>query len=248
MHRPAGRLFKALSQVEHGVGLLFVVEHAGARHVIAVCRNLRCCWTDCRIRAISARFCAAPPQPELPTFFAAHGTAFAWSPKVLRAGMGAHFLLRIYRGCRSGAIIAACNRAGAGNQLPCRSHHLRHRFAATGSLVVRPRRAGNFRRIDGLATHQVGIPHLGRMESLNVAASAAVCFFEQSGKDKPEQSRPIGWDCGWQSQTFRLRQYTRFSSLISCKIVLEISSIDFVVEDNQRIPSRFIIASASLTS
>ena len=30
-----------------------------------------------------------------------------------------------------------------------------------------------------LATHQVAIPHLGAVESLNVAASAAVCFFEQ---------------------------------------------------------------------
>jgi TrmH family RNA methyltransferase len=30
-----------------------------------------------------------------------------------------------------------------------------------------------------LATHQVTIPHLGGIESLNVAASAAICFFEQ---------------------------------------------------------------------
>jgi TrmH family RNA methyltransferase len=30
-----------------------------------------------------------------------------------------------------------------------------------------------------LATHQVVIPHLGQIESLNVAACAAVCFFEQ---------------------------------------------------------------------
>jgi TrmH family RNA methyltransferase len=30
-----------------------------------------------------------------------------------------------------------------------------------------------------LATHQVVIPHMGQIESLNVAACAAVCFFEQ---------------------------------------------------------------------
>ncbi|MNM47026.1 tRNA (guanosine(18)-2'-O)-methyltransferase [compost metagenome] len=30
-----------------------------------------------------------------------------------------------------------------------------------------------------MATHQVVIPHLGQIESLNVAACAAVCFFEQ---------------------------------------------------------------------
>jgi TrmH family RNA methyltransferase len=30
-----------------------------------------------------------------------------------------------------------------------------------------------------LASQQVSIPHLGEMESLNVAASAAICLFEQ---------------------------------------------------------------------
>jgi TrmH family RNA methyltransferase len=30
-----------------------------------------------------------------------------------------------------------------------------------------------------LATHRVVIPHAGAVESLNVAACAAVCFFEQ---------------------------------------------------------------------
>jgi len=30
-----------------------------------------------------------------------------------------------------------------------------------------------------MATQQVVIPHLGQVESLNVAACAAVCFFEQ---------------------------------------------------------------------
>ena len=29
-----------------------------------------------------------------------------------------------------------------------------------------------------LATHRVAVPHLGQVESLNVAACAAVCFFE----------------------------------------------------------------------
>jgi TrmH family RNA methyltransferase len=30
-----------------------------------------------------------------------------------------------------------------------------------------------------MATQQVAIPHAGEIESLNVAASAAVCLFEQ---------------------------------------------------------------------
>ena len=43
-------------------------------------------------------------------------------------------------------------------------------------------------------------------------------------------------------------QYTSRSGLISCRMVVEISSIDLVVVDSQRISSRLIMASASWTS
>ncbi len=43
-------------------------------------------------------------------------------------------------------------------------------------------------------------------------------------------------------------QYSSFSGLTSCKIVVAISSIDLVVVDSQRMPSRRIIASASWIS
>lgn len=48
--------------------------------------------------------------------------------------------------------------------------------------------------------------------------------------------------------TGKTDQYSRRSGLISCRIVVAISSIDLVVEDSQRMPSRFISCSASLTS
>jgi hypothetical protein len=43
-------------------------------------------------------------------------------------------------------------------------------------------------------------------------------------------------------------QYDRRSSRTSCMIVAAISSIDLVVDDNHRMPSRFIIRSAASTS
>ena len=43
-------------------------------------------------------------------------------------------------------------------------------------------------------------------------------------------------------------QYSRRSGAISCRIVVAISSMDFVVDDSQRMPSRRIRSSASLTS
>ncbi len=43
-------------------------------------------------------------------------------------------------------------------------------------------------------------------------------------------------------------QYASRSGWISCRMVVAISSIDLVVVDSQRMPSRRIMASASLTS
>ena len=53
----------------------------------------------------------------------------------------------------------------------------------------------------------------------------------------------------WQCYRGGRRYQLIFTSVfISCRIVVEISSMDFAVEDSQRMPSRFIMASASLTS
>ncbi len=41
-------------------------------------------------------FCGVPRRLGFSMCFACPGTVFAWSSKVLRAGMGAHFLLGIY--------------------------------------------------------------------------------------------------------------------------------------------------------
>ena len=49
-------------------------------------------------------------------------------------------------------------------------------------------------------------------------------------------------------QRFFSDQYSSRSGLISCRIVVAISSIDLVVVDNQRMPDLRIIASASATS
>lgn len=54
----------------------------------------------------------------------------------------------------------------------------------------------------------------------------------------------------WSSKLGRMAtsQYTSRSGLISCRMVVEISSMDLVVVDSQRMPARRIMASASLTS
>lgn len=111
--------------------------------------------------------------------FCAPGTAYAWSSKVLRAGMGAHFLLEIYEDVvpetlieRLAIPVALTDSHGAQALDMCDlSGAVAWVFGNEGAGVSEPWRAA-----DGL---RVTIPQPGGMESLNVAAAAAVCLFEQ---------------------------------------------------------------------
>lgn len=103
----------------------------------------------------------------------------AWSPRVLRAGMGAHFALRIYEGVDLAAVIGrypgrvlVTARQGA---QPIYAADLRGMVA----LVFGNEGAGVSDEIARLAHQTVAIPMPGIAESLNVAAAAAVCLFER---------------------------------------------------------------------
>lgn len=108
------------------------------------------------------------------------GCAQAWAPRVLRAGMGGHFrlrlrervdLLRALKGFE-GAILATLPGAQAASlyALDLRGPAV-WLFGAEG--------AGLSDAVAALATQGVRIPMPGEMESLNVGAAVAVCLFEQ---------------------------------------------------------------------
>lgn len=103
-----------------------------------------------------------------------------WSPKVLRAGMGGHFALSVQQVPAledalegfSGSLV--CTVAGGGTflraaRLPARVGWI---FGSEGSGVSEAARAR--------AAHQVTIATAPGTDSLNVAAAAAVCFYERS--------------------------------------------------------------------
>ncbi len=106
------------------------------------------------------------------------GSAFAWSPRVLRAGQGAHFSLAI----REGAALAEVAAAFRGSVVATAPDAPESLFA----LDLRPpvawifgnEGAGISPALAAQATHRAHIPMPGGAESLNVAAAAAVCLFE----------------------------------------------------------------------
>jgi TrmH family RNA methyltransferase len=185
-------LYRALSQVENGIGLLFVVDTPSAdmparlQHSAVLLDNLQ---DPGNLGSILRSAAAAGVE----YVFCSPGTAFAWSPKVLRAGMGAHFILKIFENVDLAALIqhAAIPVLATSSHAEMHVHdvdlskHVAWLFGHEGQGVSE--------KLLGMATHQVAIPHLGAVESLNVAASAAVCLFEQVRQrirhEKPKSSR-----------------------------------------------------------
>jgi len=107
--------------------------------------------------------------------------AFAWSPKVLRAAQGAHFMLEIYEDVDLAAWARAYAEAGGrvvvtsvkGGE-PLYSVPLAGRVA----FAFGNEGAGVTQALARAATSHATIPMPGGMESLNAAAAAAVCLFE----------------------------------------------------------------------
>ncbi len=108
------------------------------------------------------------------------GCADAWSPKVLRAGMGAHFALALTQIADLGAaiesfggrVVCTAPRGGVALSEADLSGRIGWLLGAEGQGVS-----------DALAARvaqKVTIPMPGGAESLNVAAAAAICFYEYS--------------------------------------------------------------------
>jgi len=171
-------LYNALSQVEHGVGLMFLIDTPVLPVPATLSKNavlLDNLQDPGNVGSILRSAAAAG----ITQVFCSAGTAFCWSPKVLRAAMGAHFVLAIHENVELAELI----RLSAIPVIATSGYATEHLY----EVDLRQELAWLFGHegqgvADDLliaATRQVVIPHLGQIESLNVAACAAVCFFEQ---------------------------------------------------------------------
>ncbi|MYN45572.1 RNA methyltransferase [Pseudoduganella sp. FT93W] len=171
-------LFKAISQVEHGIGVMFSVAtpERSVSGPLAVNAVLLDGVQDPGNMGSILRSAAAAGIREV---YCSAGSAYCWSPKVLRAAMGAHFVLDIYENVDLAELVrnARVSTLATSGYATQRLYDVDLRqpvawlFGHEGQGVADD--------LLSLATHQVVIPHLGQVESLNVAACAAVCFFEQ---------------------------------------------------------------------
>lgn len=106
------------------------------------------------------------------------GCADPWAPKTLRAGQGAQFQLAIHEGIDLVGFLATYR----GSSLVTRLHDAQPLWSAPleGPLawIFGAEGQGVSARVAEAASHAVFIPMPGQVESLNVAAAAAICLFE----------------------------------------------------------------------
>jgi len=171
-------LFKQLSQLATPTGVLALVETPRPRPMPAdldACVLLEDLQDPGNLGSILRTTAAAGVRHVL----LSANSVQAWSPRVLRAGMGAHFMLDIHEradlagvAAKFGGKVIAASR-GAGQSL------FGTDLSGKVALMFGNEGGGLSRELRAAAHAEVSIPMPGRTESLNVAAAVAVCLFER---------------------------------------------------------------------
>ncbi len=184
-------LFAPLSQVEHGVALLFVVEvpdtlaaatasaaDAGdfARAPLNTSAVLLDGLQDPGNLGSILRTAAAAGVTRV---YCGQGSVAAWSPKVLRAGMGAHFVLDIIEDADLAAVIRHASVPVLATSLQADASLYDIDLSEPAAWLFGQEGRGVAPELLALATKRLIIPQQAQVESLNVAASVAICLFEQ---------------------------------------------------------------------
>ena len=111
------------------------------------------------------------------TVLALQGTVALWSPKVLRAGMGAHFALDLQEALEPGALQPLAARLVVTTLADAQPLH-EARLPPNPVWVLGHEGGGVQPALAEVAACRVRIPQPGGQESLNVAAAAAICLYE----------------------------------------------------------------------
>ncbi len=104
--------------------------------------------------------------------------AAPWAPKVMRAGQGAHFALHIHDGADLMSFLAAYRGTVAATTLTSQASLWEAAFSGPIAWVFGSEGRGVRPELLELAGMRLHIPMAGGVESLNVAAAAAICLFE----------------------------------------------------------------------
>ena len=169
-------LFVKVSSVIDGVGILFLIKIPEASDVnpfteTLILENIQDPGNLGTILRSAAAF-------GVEQIICSNGTVSAWSPKVLRAGMGTHFELEIFEKCDLEKAISQLKIPVFATSLEADESIYDENLSISKAWIFGNEGAGVSEAIQKLATKKVKIPHSAKIESLNVAMAATVCLSE----------------------------------------------------------------------
>ena len=173
-------LYDAISPVEHGAGILAEIVIEPSTLPVATAEDavyLDAVQDPGNVGTLLRTAAAAGVKHVA----AAPGTAFLWAPKVLRAAMGAHFALKLYEDVGPEQLAAAFR----GERLSADVHAAESIYSTGWGMqptvwLFGSEGQGLSAAAEAVAQRRLRIPVDASVESLNVAAAAAVCLFEQA--------------------------------------------------------------------
>lgn len=169
--------YKALSTVENGIGVMLLIAIPSSDQPTALQTSsvlLDGVQDPGNVGAI-LRTAAAAGVTEI---YCSPQTASVWSPKVLRAGMGAQMALSIYENVDLGDVIDRSTIPVLATTLQATDTIYTADLKGSVAWLFGNEGQGVSSEVLAHNVQQVIIPQADGVESLNVAAAAAVCLFE----------------------------------------------------------------------
>jgi TrmH family RNA methyltransferase len=180
----ADALFESISSVESPTGVLACVRTPAPRPAGADAR-LALLLEDIQDPGNVGMLLRSAAAAGAEHVLLSPSCAFAWSPKVLRAAMGAHFAVNIVERADLAAWLAEYRGQSVALAGDARQSLYDLDLARPTALLVGNEGSGLSAEIRRCATVSARIPMQGRMESLNAAAAGTIAVFEavrQRGK------------------------------------------------------------------
>ncbi len=172
-------LYERVSSLDQGVGVLFVISTPKSEEppVLKTDALLLDAIQDPGNVGAMLRTAAAAGVSDI---YLSAGSASVWSPKVLRAGMGAHFTLTIHEGVDLKTLVSSAGIPVVATSLTATETLYQKDLTAPHAWLFGNEGAGVSDELLKLCEkNAIIIPQTDGVESLNVAAATAVCLFEQ---------------------------------------------------------------------
>lgn len=171
-------LFNALSPVENAVGVMMVISIPKQAATPELTDNTLL-LDDIQDPGNVGTMLRTAAAADLNTIYSSPQTVDIWSPKVLRAGMGAHFSLDIFIDVSLQPIIQSSKIQVLATSLSGKQTIYETDLSQPTAWILGNEGRGVSEELLSSKVTQVIIPQNPNVESLNVAAATAVCLFEQ---------------------------------------------------------------------